>query len=520
MHNTPNKPNRRPRLAAAILALLAAVLIPAAIYAACNVDGNLYDGISISGPEYLGVGCDAVFTVTVTTSASMPIGSTVNVLVERDSASDGNANTLPQNLTLPMTSVAGGSGSSFVANFTLTGEVATASIDTNMTLVATMVGGVHIPGAGEIEGQDDCIHRYDVTIIKVELVVHESGRSSNDIIKDETDDKGQRNYLIAFHKASDGNKIDLVLDAPSGAGNFFYEFRDSANLPLSPPRSGMVPVGIPVIVTDLPISDGNESFDYTIRYGIDYDGNGTLSISEILESGGGIPRIYGVSQVERDLAHGLLTTALATSIILQSYGLEVGLQDSAYQMNFRFMTGNFDAFNNAAFIPVANTPANTNVLGTSITHKFGYSPGGNVAANLRSFLFANGTDGSDHFESNPNLQNHVQSAYNAITFEEVNAAYVDDSTSIILPLDPVSIEWGIDSGGVGDAPTSGTLSVNVAKISTSEYTISAPAIVMVTRDLFDFNYFNTFTVLDVNLPPKAASVQCGYGVGGNTSQNI
>jgi hypothetical protein len=54
MHNTPNKPNRRPRLAllaAAALGLLAAVLIPAAIYAACSVNFVIYESVSITGLE-------------------------------------------------------------------------------------------------------------------------------------------------------------------------------------------------------------------------------------------------------------------------------------------------------------------------------------------------------------------------------------------------------------------------------------------------------------------------------------
>jgi hypothetical protein len=38
MHNTPTKPNRRPRLVAAALGLLAAVLLPTPSQAACNVN--------------------------------------------------------------------------------------------------------------------------------------------------------------------------------------------------------------------------------------------------------------------------------------------------------------------------------------------------------------------------------------------------------------------------------------------------------------------------------------------------
>jgi hypothetical protein len=166
MHNTPAKPNRRPRLAllaAAALGLLAAILIPVAVYAACNVNNILYSNISISiddDPGYLVADCSTEFTITVTSDTYIEGGTYAEVLIEMEEGSGGGKiSGLPKTISVPVP--AGGAGSSIV---TLTGEGPITETN-KVTLTATLVGGEHYPPLPEGEEEpNDCVAKIEVHV--------------------------------------------------------------------------------------------------------------------------------------------------------------------------------------------------------------------------------------------------------------------------------------------------------------------------------------------------------------------
>jgi hypothetical protein len=178
MHNTPNKPNRRPRLAAAALGLLAAILIPVAVYAACNVNFVVYESVSITGPDRLCVGSEAEFTVTVTTRTFVEGGTNVTVDISIADGSDGEVSGLPGSLIIHVPQ--GGSGT---GTFPLTGVLATSASDKRVTLVATL-NGYHIAEPDEAEGANDCVDTHAFVVYKLDMKITPKGAADYEHLPD------------------------------------------------------------------------------------------------------------------------------------------------------------------------------------------------------------------------------------------------------------------------------------------------------------------------------------------------
>jgi hypothetical protein len=201
MHNTPNKPNRRPRLAllaAAALGLLAAILIPVAVYAACNVNFVVYDSISITGPDTLCIGGSGEFTVTVTTRTFVEGGTNAWVSIKAKEDGDGAVEGLPLSLLIAVP--AGGSGST---NFTLTGHTPTSSPTNGLTLVATLAGGEHLSEEGEDEDANSCVAEHEVVVVRLEAGIPRV-IGVNDLVSNLKDPSGSSLGRLLWFPGPDG----------------------------------------------------------------------------------------------------------------------------------------------------------------------------------------------------------------------------------------------------------------------------------------------------------------------------
>jgi hypothetical protein len=198
MHNTPNKPNRRPRLAAAALGLLAAILIPVAVYAACNVNFVVYDSISITGPDTLCIGGSGEFTVTVTTRTFVEGGTNAWVSIKAKEDGDGAVEGLPLSLLIAVP--AGGSGST---NFTLTGHTPTSSPTNGLTLVATLAGGEHLSEEGEDEDANSCVAEHEVVVVHLEAGIPRV-IGVNDLVSNLKDPSGSSLGRLLWFPGPDG----------------------------------------------------------------------------------------------------------------------------------------------------------------------------------------------------------------------------------------------------------------------------------------------------------------------------
>ncbi len=119
------------------------------------------------------------------------------------------------------------------------------------------------------------------------------------------------------------------------------------------------------------------------------------------------------------------------------------------------------------------------------------------------------------------IQVNALAFYNAISYAEVNTAFVANGSIITLSDKELKqINFVFLSYGLGHATPKGSISFKAVKTSSTSYLISDFSIDMTVEDIYDFWYNNTAAArtvgsLTIHSPKEAASIQCGHGLLGN-----
>lgn len=376
----------------------------------------------------------------------------------------------------------------------------------------------------------------------IAMSANEAVRYYNDVQKDVPDDKGNKNYLIAFHNAADNNNIEIELKAPSSVPKFQYEIVNKGDWQFD---FGDILKGGTNILKTLTLPSGNKiDYDYKLRFGVDVNRDSKLSEKEV-SAWGAEYKIYGINEQDYGTAlflmQGVLRTCrLQAELVPNWVPFRVNrlqVVKIGYQLTYRFIFGTYDngfLCRHSDFIPIERGNFKNFELTKTLTNKYGFQSSRIVNNNGKYYIdipkveYLKGSIGSQFFANNPEIKPASQRVYNRISFAEVDNNFVANGLIITLTNKELRmanmnvIDFRFNDYGLAHCVPNGLVNFKANKISNNEYEISDFSIDMVAGDINDYDYLDrnaaTFRVgkLVISAPCVASTISCGFGVCGNT----
>jgi hypothetical protein len=274
------------------------------------------------------------------------------------------------------------------------------------------------------------------------------------------------------------------------------------------------------------VADDNDDPDLLVRYGADFNSDGTLSGSEEIK---GTYEVYGVTAEDYAESRNNYNWFYLPGV----------LYDLADQLQRRFANG---AFGSGDFQPTS-TSGSATLNATRLTHYFGVTLtdagfvtlGGRqyyaATATFPIYHYADNSDGSELIRESSQLKDGFDAFVTSLSHAIVAAAYAaapgGATRSVTFSLDGRSFQFGATGstglGGVGvnsaeSYSGAGTITLQIT-LNGSNYDIGQDATTDLTlHDVFDFDYFTTGWMAGFSdSSQSAAMIQNGFGKTGSVT---
>jgi len=357
-----------------------------------------------------------------------------------------------------------------------------------------------------------------VSRIEVELDIREHGRQTNRIGREDPRLSGgdalARNKLLAWHNEGPGHKVtfDLV-KPPDISGTFRVRIEDKSgtnqDLPTEFDMDTDSWTGTYNIAWNL-----NYGSDVAVKYGLDANGNGSLSDDEVM----GQYEVFGISAADRAWAESRI----------KNWFIPFALYDLADAITWRFVYGSFQE---SEYDPTSSDQTYV-VSAYDLAHPFGATAAADgfteindrmyfkAKMTLPVYYYAPESAGAELVRGSDEFLVGINSFIAKLTWAQVDAAYkADPDPGPTKAVDFAGVQTSFDFGPIGSIglgganSTGGNLTLNITPVGDA-YRIEAGATVAALRieDIFDYNYFTQGWLAEWSEAPlHAASVQCGFG---------
>lgn len=357
-----------------------------------------------------------------------------------------------------------------------------------------------------------------VSKVVVELDVRENSRPTNRIGRDDprlsgTDALARNKNLVWHNEQAHTMTFDLI-KPPDISDTFMVRIEDKSGTNPGLPINFSMDTDVVTLNYNMAAS-GHYDCDLTVKYGLDANGNSSLSDDEVM----GQYDVFGISTSDYETARYWYDWLVAAS-----------QGKMALAISRRFVNGSFPAGN--VYAPTS-TSRTTVVSAYSIAHPFGSAadPNGFEKLNGRTYFKANLTlpvyfysmasDGAELVRNSTAFKQGINSFISKLTFVQVDVAYKAVPGSGTKAVDFAGVETSFAFGATGDiglggaGSTGGKITLNITPVG-DDYRIEAgaTAVGVTVEDIFDYNYFtNDWLVELTNATVYAVSIQCGFGKG-------
>jgi len=353
----------------------------------------------------------------------------------------------------------------------------------------------------------------------IELDVRETVRQANRVGRDDPrTPKPAQDKLVLWHNETVIHTVTFdAIKPPNIEATFMVRVEDSCGQ-----NGGTLPQDVSLDTDShtfysLFIAEDSDSRDLVVKYGVDSDGNGTLSDAEVM----GQYEVYGITAEDYDKSQNTLWLVLIGQFKLSNALLH------------RFTYGTWD--------PITYKPTSTadtvTLDAACTTHNFGatFAPTGFEEIKCRLYLkanvtmpvyyYASGSPASELVREDGDFVEGLNNYIANLTYDEIDTKYKaaggvnNEIEEIEFANVDVNFNFSLFGGWVGLGHASGQvggLTLYVWPAGENCYEIVAGSTIANTevRDVYDFDYFDTGWGGTTGASRSGASIQCGFDMPG------